>query len=267
MDKVQADETLSAKLTSNSRTAIWQLWALVVAACQWTLETLFDLHKAEVTDIIDNMKPHSLRWYANMAKAFQYGYNLVDGEDYYDNTGLTDEQITASKVVAYSAVVEQEKNLRIKVAAVDSGDLAPLPADQKTAFDEYMSRVKDAGVKLVIDSLPADRLILSLDIYYNPLVLDNNGARLDGTSGEPVPDAIRNYLKNLPFNGYLVLAYLVDALQKVDGVVIPDLTKAEAYYGANIGGAINVKYNPDAGYLRIADEDLSLTFIPQTVIK
>lgn len=241
----------------------------IVATCQWTLETLFDLHKTEVTGIIDNMKPHSLRWYANMAKAFEYGYELAPEEDYYDNTGLTDDQIAESKIVAYSAVVEQEKNLRVKVAKIDGDDLAALDATEKAAFDEYMNRVKDAGVKLVIDSLPADSLKLTLRIFYNPLVLDSSGARLDGTGSTPVQDAINDYLKKLPFNGWLVLAYLIDALQKVDGVIVPVLDQAQAAYGTLPYSAIDVKYNPDAGYLRVLnpDTDLNIEFIPQSVIK
>src|SRR5699024_8425791 len=143
-----------------SSASIESILFMIIATCQWTLEKLFDIHKEEITDTINNMKPHSLRWYANMAKAFQYGYNLVDEEDYYDNTGLTEDQIAASKIVAYSAVVEQEKNLRIKIAKVDGDDLGPLDTTEKDAFDEYMSRVKDAGVRLIITSNDPDRLIL-----------------------------------------------------------------------------------------------------------
>lgn len=249
-----------------SSVSIESIFFSIVAVAQWTLETLFDLHKTEVTDIIDNLKPHSLRWYSNMAKAFEYGYNLVDGEDYYDNSSLTADQVAAAKIVAYSAVVEQEKNLRVKVAKIVSDDLAPLAAAEKTAFDEYMSRVKDAGVKLVIDSLAADDLSLKLDVYYNPLVMDSTGARLDGTSSSPVQDALRAYLKNLPFNGFVVQAYIIDALQQVDGVVVPVITEAQYKYGLFPFTGMGEIYNPDSGYMRIADEDLTINFIPQSVI-
>jgi hypothetical protein len=268
IDRIAQDSILAPVLTSTSRTAIWKLLTYVVAACQWTVESLFDLHKQEVQQLIDNLKPHSLRWYANMARNFQYGHDLAPDADFYDNTGLTDEQINASKIIAYSAVVEQEKNLRIKVAKIENNDLAPLTIEEKAAFTAYMNRIKDAGVKLVIDSLPPDSLKLKLRIFYNPLVLDSNGARLDGTSSTPVQDAIHAYLKNLPFNGWLVLAYLTDALQQVDGVVVPVIDEAQATYGNLPYQAIDVKYNPDAGYLRIMQpDDLQITFIPQSAIQ
>lgn len=238
-----------------------------VAFAIWTLETLFDLHKSEVTDYIANMKPHTVRWYATKAKMFQYGFNLLADSDLYDNTDKTDEEIQASKIVAYSAVVESDKQLVIKVAK-DTGDLAPLTVVELAAFKEYIARIKDAGVVTNIISEVADNLSLEIDLYYNPLVLNANGQRLDGSSMTPVADAVRNYLKVLPFNGEFVLAYLTDALQGVDGVVIPHIRTAKYKYGGLSWLDIVVKYTPYSGYLRIADTvDLKINYIPQTEIR
>jgi hypothetical protein len=260
---VAANATLSPLLTSTSRVAIWRLLALVVATAIWTLETLFDIHVADVNETISKLKPHSLRWYAEKATAFQFGYNLVDDADYYDNTGLDETTVEASKVVAYAAVVEQDRGLRIKVARDVGADLAALTAPQLDAFEEYMKRIKDAGVRLNITSTAADELKLSLEIYYNPLVLNSAGGRLDGTVSEPVQDAVKEYLKNLPFNGVFVLQNLVDVLQLVDGVKIAHLVGSQARYGLLPFQSFGVKYLPDAGYLRLANPgDLTITFIP-----
>jgi len=236
-----------------------------VAFAIWTLEMLFDLHKSEVNEIIATMKPHTARWYATKAKLFQYGDNLIQDSDQYDNTGKTDEEIEASKIVAYSAVVEVENKLLIKVAK-ESGDLSPLDDNEKQAFVEYLSRIKDAGVQVDIISEVADNLRLSIDIYYNPLVLDGSGQRLDGTNNAPVPDAINTYLKNLPFNGELVIAFLQDALQVVEGVVIPNINGASYQYGDLDYEIISVKYQPYAGYMRVTDENLTINYIPQSQI-
>lgn len=262
-------QNLSGKgiTVSPSSTSRRNLWTYVVALCSWDLEVKQDEHKAEVTSIIDTLKPHSLKWYAQKAKSFQNGYELIHDEDYYDNSQLTEEQISESKIVSYAAVVEQGKALRLKVARIVNDDLAPLSEQQKESFTEYMARIKDAGVRLVIDSLPPDGLKLSLIIYYNPLVLSPDGNRIDGSVVDPVGKAIRSYLQNLPFNGTLVLAYLIDALQQVEGVVIPHLVSAQAQYGLFPYSNINVKYNPDSGYLRLlVDEDLTIQYVPQSVI-
>ncbi|WP_212006505.1 hypothetical protein [Chitinophaga sp. HK235] len=270
IDKIASSRELQA-LNNISNTSIYRLFVYVVAVCQWTLDQLFDLHKQEVNDLISRMKPHSMKWYAEKAKLFQYGFNLKQESDEYDNTDATTEEITASRVVSFCAIVEQPDGrgvlaLRVK-AASNQGDLQKLTADQLLAFTTYMNTIKDAGVRLLVSSDPADNLRLRINIYYNPLVLSSNGSRLDGNGPNPVVTAIRNYLKQLPFNGWLVLTYLTDALQQVDGVVIPQILQAEARYGTLPFKAFDVMYQPDAGYLRIDEEnDLDIQYIPQSSI-
>jgi len=265
---VQADTVLAPLCTNTSKTARWRLFLRIVAVCAWTVEVLFDTLKAEINELLALMKPHSLRWYATKATAFQYGYSLPADSDKYDNSGLTEDEIEESQIIKYVAVVEQLKSLRVKVAT-QSADLEPLTNDQKAAFAEYMSRIKDAGVKLQIDSLPPDRLRSGLKIYYDPLILDSTGQRLDGTDSEPVQTAFKTYLRNLPFNGEFVLAFLVDALQKVEGVVIPHIATCEATYGELPFTSVDVKYLPDAGYLRFEnpEEDLTIEFIAQSQLQ
>lgn len=249
-----------------SPVSIESIFFYIVATAIWTLEKLFDIHKQEVSNIIANMKPHTARWYANVCKLFQYGDNLTTDSDKYNNEGKTDEEITASQIVTHAAVVEQEKRLLIKVAKNAGSDLAPLSADELTAFSEYIARVKDAGVQTQIISKQADDFKLALKIHFNPLVLNSEGQRIDGQSQTPVPDAIRTFLKELPFNGVLVLAYLIDALQKIEGVVIPTIVLAQYRYSNLEWGNIDVKYQPYAGYLRLSDNDLAIEFEAQSEI-
>ncbi|WP_343671827.1 hypothetical protein [Chitinophaga sp.] len=264
-----AGNTTLAALNSSSKVAVWRLWTYIVAVSIWALENLFDLHKSEVTTLINEKAPHSLRWYANKARDFQYGSELAYETDYYDNSALTEDQVAEQRIIAYSAVVEQTKGLRLKVARIVDGDLNALTDQQLESFETYMNRIKDAGVTpLIVESLAPDNLKLELVIYYNPLVLGSDGSRLDGTNPDPVRNCVKDYLKNLPFNGTLVLAYLVDALQQVDGIVIPHIVHAEAKYGALPYTAFDVKYNPDAGYLRVqTTDDLKITFLPQSTIR
>ena len=232
-----------------------------IAVITWTIDCLFDRFKADVNEIISGQKLHSLRWYAAKAKQFQYGYNLVSEADYYDNTGIDTTLIDASKIINYAAVVEDVRGLRIKVATTTGNDLVPLSQAQLNAFKFYMKEVTDAGVKRTVTTAVADSLKLGLRIVFNPLVLNSAGSRIDGTSATPVQDAIYLHLKNLPFNGVLSLQKLVDIIQAVEGVEDLNLDSAAARYGALSFANINISYLPDAGYLRIANGDLSLTFI------
>jgi hypothetical protein len=244
-----------------SQVNLQRLLFFVVAFVFKTIEELFDQHKAEIDATIAAMKPHSLQWYAEKAKAFRYGQNLIADSDKYDDTGLTAIQIAAMKIIAYAAVVEQERGLRIKVAKLVNGELAALSAGELAAFVAYMQKIKDAGVKLNITSGNADALRLSLRIKYNALVLNGNGERIDGTSQKPVQDAIKNFLKNLPFNGVFSVAKLVDAIQAVDGVSDVKIDLVQTQYGALPFTSVDIDYTPDSGYLRILDADLTTQFL------
>jgi hypothetical protein len=265
--EIQGDPVLSPVSTSTSKTALWRLWTRIVATCAWTVEVLFDTHRNEINDLLALLKPHTLKWYASKAKAFQYGYTLAIDKDTYDNSALTETQIENSLIVKYAAVNEIVKGLRIKVATLGT-DLQPLTSPQLSSFTAYMSRVKDAGVNLTIDSLVADKLKLELDIYYDPLILNNAGQRIDGADLEPVKNALNKHLQNLPFNGVFVLTFLVDKLQKVDGVVIPKIKTAQAKYGLFSFTSINELYQPDSGYLRFENPtDLVLNYIAQSPLQ
>jgi hypothetical protein len=240
-----------------------RIFFVVMATVVYVPGMLQDIFKTEVDETIAAMKPHSLRWYAEMAKAFQLGDDLIAESDNYDNTGLTDLQIAAKKIVSYAAVVEQERGVRIKVAKTVGDDLAALADEEFSAFSDYMKKIKDAGVKLLITSGPADNLRLVLRIKYNPLVLNSTGARIDGVTMTPVKDAIKTHLKNLPFNGVFSVQKLVDTLQSVEGVNDLKVDKVQTKYGALTYTSVDISVIPDAGYLRIADEDLIITYIAE----
>ncbi len=254
-------------LNSTSKTAIWRLWTYVTATSIWALENLFDIHKREVDQILLTKKPHNLLWYKAKAEAFQFGKELKPGSDCYDNSGVNHLDVAKSRIVKHVAIVENKKNgwVRIKAAKEVNGELQALSKanpDELGAFNRYMQSIKDAGVKLLVDSLPPDRLKMHIDIYYDAMVLDAQGGRLDGASIKPVNDTIKAYLRSLPFNGAFVLATLTDRLQETSGVVIPQIRHASAMYGSRKEECIPVRYIPDGGYLRIDDDDLKINYIP-----
>jgi hypothetical protein len=118
------------------------------------------------------------------------------------------------------------------------------------------------GVRIIVINDPADEMKLQIDIYYNPLVLDETGSRLDGTANKPIQDVIRNYLANLPFNGTYTNQGLVDTLQTIDGVLIAEIKSAASRYGAYAEFTeINAREIAHAGYYQILDANLNLNFI------
>lgn len=254
----KAQNTELDVLDSTSKVAIWRLWVYIVSFAIWTLELLFDTHTMQVDEKIKQQKAHTPRWYRNKALAFQYGFDLVEDQDYFDNTGFTDEQIEASKIVKYSAVTEAESESRliVKIATENGEELTPISEAEKQAFIYYMSEIRDAGVKITVINYLPDILELNLQIYRDPLVLNSEGVNIL-TGEKSVEKAIKEYMKLLPFDGELVLAHLVDYLQKVPGVKIPHIVSAsskwidETVNGYGNPENINVKTIPISGYFKI----------------
>ena len=264
----QGNDDALAMFNNPSATALWKLLFNTQAVSIASMENNYDLFTAFVNDALANESAHTTRWYRTKALAFQYGFNLIPDTDQFDNTGYTDDEIAASQIVEYAAVnettVDSKRVLLIKIATLVNGDLAPLSDVQLAAFTAYMQEIKDAGVPLTIYNQTAALITAQVDYYYNPLLLDGNGNRLDGLGEPPVPAAALNYLLNLPFNGEFSNAKFIDALQvsfgNGDGNVF--LKSAQYKTGANSYTAIPNTFVPDAGYVRFDTDGLVINYIP-----
>lgn len=254
------DEPALDKLNSSSATAIWRLIFYIVAYALYVHEVLFDDLTTEITDLVAQKKPHSLRWYVDKVKQFRAGVPLADDSDEYAD-GMTDDEIEASQVVKFAAANENSGIVYIKVATESNGSKSPLTAEQVEGLKEYIAEVKDAGVRVEVINQPACSLQLQLDIHYNPMVLDGSGNNIS-TGENPVEAAIEAYIGNLPFNGEYRNSALIDALQAVDGVVIPELTAATESYDGVTWTAINAKAQPYSGYYRYDATGSTINYIP-----
>ena len=264
--QAKAQEPALNELNSTSKVAIWRLWVYIIAVAIWSLEKLFDQHRTDIDKRLAELKPHTARWYRSKALAFQYGFDLLPDSDTFNNQGHTEEAIEASKIIKYSAVIESknEGRLIVKIAGEQGEQLQPITDAQKQAFEAYLQEIKDAGVRLSVVNYQPDILHLQMKIVYDPLVLDSNGQSIIHAT-KPVEETIKSYLKRLPFNGELVLAHLIDALQQAEGVKIPHLVLAQSK-NITIGGGygafetIEISKIPTAGYFTI-DNFNDITYI------
>lgn len=254
----KANESMLSNLDSTSKVSIFRLWIYIVAFSTWTLEKLFDTHKADVDYQLSILKPHTARWYRNMALAFQYGFDLLTDSDKFDNNGKTQQEIENAKIIKYSAVTEAETESRliIKIATEANGLLAPVSTTQLDAFKAYIAEIKDAGVRVSIINYLPDLLKLNLRIVRDALILDVNGMNRQ-TAEFPVNDAIQAFIKELPFNGELSLQKLEERLLAVEGVLDLSLDLAQtSWIDGNAGTygtyqAIDISTIPISGYFKV----------------
>jgi hypothetical protein len=266
MTAVADNENLSA-LNSTSKTARYNLFAYIVAFSIATLKTLFNLHKAEFKEQLDNQKSGTLPWYRTMALNFQYGFDLLTDSDKFDNTGHSDEEIEASKIIKYAAVKDGDLEgvIIVKIAGEINSVLAPITAEAKVSIEAYFDEIKLAGSQVRVINYLADKLNLTIQIEVDVLVINLQGQSIiDGNM--PVEDALNEFMKELPFNGELTLQSLVDKLQLVDGVKIATVLEASSSWidplTDDYGDAtqFNIKRIPESGYFEITTFD-NITYV------
>ncbi|MBU2526249.1 MAG: nucleotidyltransferase [Bacteroidetes bacterium] len=270
IEQIQADilaakaaEPALAGLTSTSKVSVWRLWSYITAVSIWALEKLFDIHVDEVAELLAKLRPGTPRWYRYKALAFQFGFDLLPDSDLFDNAGVTDEQIEGSKIIKFAAVTEaaDESRVIVKIATEEAGKLAPIAADRQAIFEQYIAEIKYAGVAVTVINFLPDILQLRMRIFRDPLLLDENGNhRLNG--GKPVEMALLEFMKELPFNGELVIQDLANKLEAVEGVKIVQVDEVKTkWIDAEVGGYgdfvnIDVRKIPVSGYFEIENFDL-----------
>lgn len=231
----------------------------IVATAIWTLEKLFDIFKVEVETTLSDKKPHRLKWYRDKTLSFQKDHLLAVDSDIYTTI---DE---AAKVVKYAAAVEtpDSSKLFIKIAGEANNLRDKLPDDVEIQVFNYLQWIKDAGVRIDLINQSPDHFKCEIDIHYNAMLLPDRVS-------DAVRKAITDYIENLPFNGEYSNMALIDALQVVDGVVIPELIESSSKpaIGDYNFAIINAKKIPDAGYLRAyKDTDIKINMIAYELVQ
>lgn len=221
----------------------------VIATSGKTIEDLMDIHDTEISQRIEAMTPGSLIWYKTKALAFQIEDLLV-----FNPANLKYEYAVLDlekQIIQLASVNETSSGLLIKLAKLVNGVPEELSPMELQAFIAYMEKVKYAGVFITYVSRPADLIRLNLKVYFDAMILSSDGSLLTNSSKFPVVDAVKEYLKLRPFNGMFNVTDLIDALQRVVGVVNPVFQSASARYGSQPWKNVNDYYLPNAGHMVI----------------
>lgn len=197
----------------------------------------------------------------------------------------------------------------IKVATVKGDKISRIDVPNELyAFKEYIAKIKDAGNQVYITSDQGDNLKLNLNVYVDPLSIYINPKdleyyqarssnkdftpeeiaqfeayklKLDTKNGSlildekifPVQEAVNEHLKNIEFNGAFVKTYLIDAIQKAQGVKIPILKKVETVGAKNPNDKVEPTFKdvtkieyfvPKAGYFDMDLLQVEVNYIPYT---
>lgn len=209
LDKTRFADCFSAVSLEN-------LLFYIVAACHYVLESLFEKFTQDVEQKISRAVVASIPWYFDKAKAFQYGDALVLNPRTF---GYEYAKVDTSKqLVKYVAVRDRGASIEMLVSAEEDGKPTPLLDDVLTAFKHYINAVKIAGVVINVRTRKADELSIAVKVVVDPLKINRQGVDI-ASSEKVVEHAIENYLADIVYGGTFNKTKLVDAIQRVDGVL------------------------------------------------
>jgi hypothetical protein len=264
-----ADPVLS-EIDTTSKVSVWRQFIEVVGFVIFNFQEACKLHMKEIDDKIANQKVPSLPWYRNLALNFQYGFDLHPSSlvemflPTYQDNGVTilatPEQIEASKIIKYAAVTSNiDGNGRVKISMKIAGEnMDEVLSDEKTlSFVKFIEEKQAAGDNIVVVNYLPDILDLKFKIAYNPLILHSNGMSII-TGKYPVQDTIKEFMKNLPFNGELSVQRLREAIKATEGVNdLLEIKVASKWIVPGIGYGqfqpIEISRIPKSGRFKIED--------------
>ena len=267
--------TVLSDVNTTSKTGIWRQFLEVVSTAYWAFVNVRDLHDKETDFLIQEQKVPNQRWYRNKALSFQYGFDVVEDTDIFKTTiqvdgedvEATEEQIDASKVIKYCAVdrkvIANRASLIIKIAGEENGEIVQTSDEVKEALKKWfeVDGAAAAGDVITYINYKGDILSFSVDVYVNPLVLMSDG-RHKINLNYPVEDAIKTYLKNLPFNGEFDVQKFEASILSTEGVLKLKTNKVESKWIVASGGdadgyglfqPIPVYKIPESGYFKVED--------------
>lgn len=199
-----------------SAVSLENLLFYIVAACHYVLESIFEKFTQDVEQKISRAVVASIPWYFDKAKAFQYGDALVLNPRTF---GYEYAKVDTSKqLVKYVAVRDRGASIEMLVSAEQDGKPTPLQDDFLTAFKHYINVIKIAGVVINVRTRKADELSIAVKVVVDPLKINRQGVDI-ASSEKVVEHAIENYLADIVYGGTFNKTKLVDAIQRVDGVV------------------------------------------------
>lgn len=233
---IQAQPELTTSLTSNSRRAIWRLFAFVQASAILLLEQIIDVFKAENEAKIAQGIPATTTWLTKRSYDFQYSSDTPQIVQLVNFAPVYPIINASLKIITRCSVVTTLSN-QVIVKVAKSEPPVALTSPEIVSFQAYINTIGIAGINYVCQSYDADRIYIDAEIYYD--------GQFSTVIEASVNAAVNNFLASLPFNGQLKISDLEIAIRNVLGVndVLIKNVKARDNGTAFIDGTFLVQNN------------------------
>ena len=237
---------LAAMTTTPSAVANWRSFVEAHAISQLAFEQQLDLLKAQINAAVDSSVPGIAEWYQRRMLAFQYGSQIRIMPDLQVKYDLDKPEQRIIKRVSVKENVTGDKVV-IKIAKADG----PLTSPEFAAANSYLDKIAFVGIGRRLVSLYPDRLQTFLKVYFD-------GQFVEADVKTSAIEALKQFLANLTFDGVILASALVDALQKVAGVVDVEVVRLKGRSEQTVATSpaiqpFNRFYETVAGYCILED--------------
>ncbi len=231
-----------------SKVCIERVLFYVTAFVMYVREKALDKWLSDVEATALATRYGTKQWWHKMALTWQKGYQIeVDSDGGLDYATEDDE----AKIIKYAAIVPDGRNIYIKVAKEESGELQALSSSELTEFSSYLEAIKPLGIRTVGQSLSACGLTVKMKVYYF--------AQNDVTQVEDnIKTAVEEYIKNITFGGVIFKNKIIDAVQGVDGVSDVEITGI-TYNDNGTSGDMERTLLSKSGYYKVTSWNITMS--------
>ena len=180
----------------------------LVASVVYIREKVHDMWLSDVEKTALATRYGTKQWWHKQALNWQKGDSIEVDENGVLGYKTQDEE---KKIIKYAAIVNEGRNIYIKVAKKQGEELVALSSEEKIEFQAYLDEIKPLGIKTIGQSGAACELEIKINVYYD--------RQREKTAIEnSVKTAIKEYLNGIIFGGEVVKNKIIDAVQEVSGV-------------------------------------------------
>lgn len=241
-------EPVLSDINSVSQTAFWKQFVELSAYVANIFEQLFDIFKSEVNTIVAESVVGKTDWYAKKIKAFQLG-DILNANGEYDVVNPAKQIVT--RVSVDEVEVDDRYRLVVKVAKSDPPTkFSPVELPQ---LQQYVEKIKFAGVWVDYISQEADQITKNITVYYKDI--DEATAQANVIAKE------KEYLDNIDFNGQFIRSDYVAYLKKAVGVVSVKINSLSATPESGSPVVIDEFYTAVSGYFKQAASGSTINMV------
>ena len=270
MVAVKGQQPALDDLTSTSDTALWKLFLYIPAMAISVMEQLGDLLKVELEYIRETTPSQTRAWWVErMLNFYQFNTDPDKGVLNIDSDFIPF-YITPddpSKIIKFCSVTQTANSRQVNIKVTKADSVTGLPEQLNTSevnsVEEFVNKMKGAGLLTNVVSLPADEAFVLANIFF-----DGGYVKADVEADCIV--AIEDYFKELSINNFtgdVSKTQIINALEKVEGVLDIDSTNFQLSARPN-GQAtyddVAVFYSTVSGYIFL---DTNKTLLSLTIKK